>query len=137
MAFAEIINTYPGVEERSIGFVDAVQEGLPVQIALDIAALIAPDNTAFQYQIVPKATLARRKRTDRLSPEEGERALRLIRLWAFALRILKTEDGVRDYLWYPNPLLGMRTAISLALASESGGRLVEDRLGEIWAGVAI
>ena len=139
MALAEQYDSQKawGVSDRTVAFIDAVQEGLPVAVAEDIATKLAPTDPTFRYQIVPKATLARRKHTARLSPEEGERAMRLVRLWAHALRICKGEDAARQFLWRPNMLLSMRKPIDLALAGESGGRMVEDLLGEIEAGVAI
>ena len=139
MALAEQYDSQKawGVSDRTVAFIDAVQEGLPVGVAEDIAARLAPDHPGFRYQIVPKATLARRKHTARLSPEEGERAMRLVRLWAHTLRIWKGEDAARQFLWRPNALLGMRKPIDVALAGESGGRMVEDLLGRFEAGVAI
>ena len=138
MALAEPLGAYSqGVSDVGVQFVDAVQAGLPVAVAEDIAARLAPNDPGFRYQIVPKATLARRKHTARLSPEEGERAMRLVRLWAQTMRLWKSEEAARAFLWRPNMLLGMRRPIDVALAGESGGRAVETLLGEAEAGVAI
>ena len=138
MAFAETFeHGSPGVSERSVEFVDAIQHGLPVTAAQDIALHLAPGDPNFRYQIVPKATLARRKHSARLSPEEGERVVRLGRLWDRTLSIWKDADAARRFLWRPNALLSMRTPISVALAGESGGRMVETLLGQFEAGVAI
>ena len=140
MALAEQYDSQKvgGVSDRTVAFIDAVQEGLPVAIAEDIATKLAPSDPTFRYQIVPKATLARRKHTARLSPEEGERAMRLVRLWALTLRFWKNdEEAARAFLWRKNLVLQMRRPIDLALAGESGGRMVEDLIGEAEAGVAI
>ena len=138
MAFAEPLPPYPlGVSEGGVQFLDAVRAGLPVSVAEDIAARLAPNDPSFRYQIVPKATLARRKHTQRLSPEEGERAMRLVRLFARTVRFWKDEDAARRFLWRPNMVLGMRRPIDLALAGETGGRMVEDLLGQGEAGVAV
>ena len=53
MAFAEQIE--PGMSgvffsERTVAFVDVIQDGLPVAVAEDIAARLAPDDPSFRYQ---------------------------------------------------------------------------------------
>lgn len=138
MTSAETFDHGPtGVSERTVEFVDAIQEGLPVTVAEQIALQLAPGDPGFRYQIVPKATLARRKHSARLSPEEGERVVRLGRLWDRTLSIWKDADAARRFLWRPNALLAMRTPIAVALTGESGGRMVETLLGQFEAGVAI
>jgi putative toxin-antitoxin system antitoxin component (TIGR02293 family) len=78
--------------------------------------------------VVPKRTLARRQAARQpLSVEETDKALRLERIAAMAARIFGNPDKANR--WMRSPKRELDGAAPLAfLASESGGRIVEDML---------
>src|SRR5450755_1413792 len=77
----------------------AVEKGLPLR-SLDRAVhAVAPSDTKFAFRIIPRATLARRRKAwatakdrveGRLSAEEGTRLARLASVWAMALEVWGT-----------------------------------------------
>jgi putative toxin-antitoxin system antitoxin component (TIGR02293 family) len=122
----------------SLDLAEAVGEGLSVKAVDRVCDMIAPFDPSLRYQIVSKATLARRKRSEsgRLSPEEGDRLARLARLWAFAVDVWGSEAAARRFLAEPHPLLGGRVPRNVATETEIGARAVEDLLGRLKYGSA-
>jgi putative toxin-antitoxin system antitoxin component (TIGR02293 family) len=57
-------------------------------------------------------------------------------VWAQALRIWKSEEATREFLFRAHPILNGRKPIDLVLESEIGADLVRGLLGRIEAGVA-
>jgi putative toxin-antitoxin system antitoxin component (TIGR02293 family) len=116
-----------------------LRDGLPVRAIETLAKRIAPDDTAFKYRIVSKATLARRKeaKPQRLSSEESERLMRLAGVWAFAEEVWGGADAARRFMFEPHALLDGQTPISVALSGELGGKLVQDVLGRLAYGSAV
>jgi putative toxin-antitoxin system antitoxin component (TIGR02293 family) len=117
---------------------DAVGKGLPVKTVDQMSDLIAPDDVNFRYRIVPKATLARRRRAQRrrLSSDESERVARLARVWAFALDVWKSPASAQRFLREPHMLLRGRVPRELAAETEFGAREVEQVLGRLKYGSA-
>src|SRR6266852_5736460 len=117
-----------GVRRRKPGDVDpfdladAVAKGLSVDAVDRVCAAMAPADPSLRYRIVPKATLARRQRTRRLSRDESERLARLARIWALAMDIWKSEATARRFLGEPHPLLAGRIPRELAVETEIGAR---------------
>ena len=122
----------------SLDLAKAVGEGLPVKAVDRVCAMIAPYEPSLRYRIVSKATLARRKRSERhrLSPEEGDRLARLARLWAFTVNVWGSEPAARRFLGEPHPLLGGRVPREVATETEIGARAVEELLGRLKYGSA-
>jgi putative toxin-antitoxin system antitoxin component (TIGR02293 family) len=118
---------------------DAISRGLSVDAVDTVCELMAPDDKAMRYRIVPKATLMRRQRSPerRLSPEESDRVARLGRVWTFALDVWKSAEAARRFLGASHPLLGGRVARELAAESEVGARAVENILGGLKYGTAV
>ena len=81
--------------QPSMDLVASVGEGLPFDLADRLAAVVAPGDAGFKYRLMPKATYARRKAGRRLSPQEGERLVRLARIWEFAIEVWKDEAAAR------------------------------------------
>jgi putative toxin-antitoxin system antitoxin component (TIGR02293 family) len=84
---------------------------------------------------IPERTLARRKKENRLSPEESERLLRISRLFEDSLRLF---DGDRDSAvnWLRTPKKALRNRSPLQFArTEIGAREVENLIGRIQHGV--
>lgn len=85
--------------------------------------------------VVPKRTLARRIANDELlSVEETDKAMRLERIAALAVRVFGNPDKANRWLRKPKHRLGGETPVAY-LASEAGARVVEDMLLGIEHGV--
>jgi len=127
--------------DRSLDSLDLsseVDRGLSVATVDRLCRLISPDDPNLVYRIVPKATLARRRRgSGRLNSEESNRLARLAQVWAVAMDVWKTEDSARRFLSKPHPLLRNRTPRELAIESDIGARAVENMLGGIKYGIPV
>ena len=113
-----------------------VEEGLPV---LDVVAFgrevgFTAEELAQLIQI-PSRTYARRVAGKvRLKLDEGERAVRIMRLYDLAKQVLGTNERTRRWLSRPLRVLGGRTPLDFA-RTEPGAREVEAVLGRFEEGV--
>ncbi|MDO9473674.1 MAG: DUF2384 domain-containing protein [Caulobacter sp.] len=131
------LETSPTRTAMTMAWVDQVNEGLPLRAAERLSDAIAPLDAAFKYRLVPKATYARRRANDApLSKEEGERVVRLARLWAFATEVWGGAEAARRFMLEPHMLLDGKTPVDVALSGELGGKLVEEVLGRLVYGSA-
>ncbi|MBV8110685.1 MAG: DUF2384 domain-containing protein [Hyphomicrobiales bacterium] len=119
-----------------VALIIRIEHGLPVKAVDKVAGLVAPDDAQFKYRLVPKATLERRKATNRLSPEEGARLARLAKVWSVARDVWGSDDEARDFLFRPNPMAEDKRPIDLVIQSEFGAELVVDVLGGLKYGTA-
>jgi putative toxin-antitoxin system antitoxin component (TIGR02293 family) len=127
-----------GPSDGTVGelqIVDAIQRGLPLS-SLDTVAAFLSDDARFVYRIVPKASLARRKAANTLSPQESDRVARLARIWMLAREVWGEDGEARAFLDRPHPLLGDRRPLDLVVDSEMGAELVRDVLGRLQFGSA-
>ncbi len=86
--------------------------------------------------ILPPRTLAhRRTKGQPLSPDESDRALRMARLVALAESVFGEREKALRWLRKPQARFSRRSAMEL-MASEIGGRLVEETLVQIDEGYA-
>lgn len=76
--------------------------------------------------IAPR-TLARRRQTGRLSPEESDRLLRTARLAELALAVFEDADAAAEWLTTPKRLLGGESPLDRA-DTAPGAKEVEDML---------
>lgn len=83
---------------------------------------------------LPLRTLARRKKNQRLKPDESDRLARLARVAAQAIDVLGDEERATSWLRSPNRALGGSTPLHL-LDTDLGARQVEEVLGRIEHGV--
>ncbi len=125
-------------QRSTLGMIEEIMKGLPVDALYRIAHWVAPGDANFKFQIVSKPTLARRKsRPDaHLTPDESDRLARLAQVWTFALEVWGDEESARAFLFRPHPLLNGRKPIDLSLATDLGARLVEEILGRLKYGTA-
>lgn len=125
----------------TIALLDEIERGLPIRAVDQVADRFSPRDKSFRYQFISRPTYARRKSQGpvkgRLSKAESDRVVRFARVWDMALRVWKDEDAARGFLKRAHPLLEGRTPLSVALAGEQGGRLVEDILGRLSFGSAV
>ena len=113
-----------------------VEEGLPVAdlVAFGRDAGFTVDELAKLVHSPPR-TYARRVSTKaRLSPPEGERAVRVMRLYDLAKGLLGTHENTRRWLCTGLPALHGRTPLDFA-GTEQGAREVENLLGRIEHGI--
>ena len=120
-----------------------VEKGLPLSALDRIVRSLSPGDGSFAFRLVPRATLARRRKDaaspdagSRLSPEEGARVARLAEVWAFAREVWGSDDAARDFLFRPHALLEGRRPIDVVLANEFGRPLVDGILGRLKYGSA-
>ncbi|OWY63769.1 hypothetical protein B7486_51165 [cyanobacterium TDX16] len=112
----------------------AVQEGLPSESVEMTIDRIFPHDPTIRYQIVPRATFARRlKKGERLSPTESEKLQRIARVYAMAIDVWGNEEDAREFMAKCHPMLDDRTPFEASL-SEIGAREVESILGRLLFG---
>jgi putative toxin-antitoxin system antitoxin component (TIGR02293 family) len=127
------------VEARSsdVAYLKFIEGGFPVKALDRISAVLAPEDSHFKYRIVSKATLAGRRGTrQRLSASQSVVVARLASVFTLALRIWKSQEATREFLFRPHPALDGRPPIELVLHNEIGADLVRRMLGRSDAGVA-
>ncbi|HEY1934917.1 MAG TPA: antitoxin Xre/MbcA/ParS toxin-binding domain-containing protein [Acetobacteraceae bacterium] len=122
-----------------------VEKGLPLSALDRLAKAVAPDDAAFAFRMVPRATLARRRKVlvtsrnsqaARLTAEESARVARLAEVWALAREVWGGDEAARAFLFRSHPMLEGRRPIDVVLANEFGRPLVEGILGGLQYGSA-
>ncbi|MFZ4408947.1 MAG: antitoxin Xre/MbcA/ParS toxin-binding domain-containing protein [Paracraurococcus sp.] len=123
-----------------------VEKGFPLTALDRVAHAVAPDDAAFPFRMVARATLARRRKAEamevgaaggRLSAEESARVARLAEVWALACEVWGGEAAARAFLFRPHMLLDGRRPVDVVLANEFGRPLVEGILGRLQYGSAV
>lgn len=127
--------TYEQVHDNH-AMVQRVEEGLPVMEVVKFGKQAGFTNDELAKLInIPARTYARRVADKaRLKLHEGERAVRLMRIFDRAKQLFVTEENVRKWLHAELPALGWRTPIDYA-QTEPGAREVENLIGRIEHGV--
>ena len=120
-----------------VALIVRIEHGLPVKAVDRVARLVAPDDAQFKYRLVPKATLERRRATNKLSPEEGARLARLAKVWSAARDVWGSDDAARDFLFRRNLMADDRRPVDLVVQSEFGAELILDILGGLKYGTAV
>ncbi|MEK6346761.1 MAG: antitoxin Xre/MbcA/ParS toxin-binding domain-containing protein [Burkholderia sp.] len=114
-----------------------VRDGLP-KSALRAGVAHAVGSTEARRtllaSIIPEATYKRRR--DRLTRDESEKAERLARVVATATYVWNDAEDARAFLSAPNPLLEGRTPLDVAL-TELGARRVEETLWQLFYGLPV
>ncbi len=136
---AEALLGIEGLESASPwALAHSIEAGLPVAALEQFTEIMAPDDALFKYRLVPKATLQRRKKsTGRLTTNEGDRLVRLARVFSFAIEIYGKPDRAREFLRRPHPMLGDKPPLDVALTSSPGADLVINLLGRAAYGGAV
>jgi putative toxin-antitoxin system antitoxin component (TIGR02293 family) len=119
--------------------IERVRAGLPIQSLERLCRHIAPGDANFKYQIVSKASLARRRESamPRLSAGESEKLARLAAVWAFAQTVWGDDDAARRFMFGRHSLLDNASPVEVTLSSELGGKVVQDILGRLAYGTAV
>ncbi len=127
--------TYPDLHDHA-GMADRVEEGLPVADIMEFGkqAGFTTDELAKLIHIPPRTYARRVAAHARLKIPEGERAVRLMRLYETAKQVFGTHENTRRWLNLELPALGRRTPLALA-CTEQGARAVETLIGQIEHGI--
>ena len=124
----------------------AVEKGLSLRSLDRVVHSVAPSDSKFAFRIIPRATLARRRKVwaaakdrpeGRLSAEEGTRLARLASVWAMALEVWGNEAAARRFMFEAHGLLHGRRPVDIVLENEFGRPIVEGILGRLRYGTAV
>jgi putative toxin-antitoxin system antitoxin component (TIGR02293 family) len=87
--------------------------------------------------VIPSRTLQhRRSRREKLTVEESDRVLRVIRVLSLTESIYGSRERALNWLRKPHPRLDERTPLSL-LKTDTGSRIVEELLIQIDEGIFV
>ncbi|MBI4624914.1 MAG: DUF2384 domain-containing protein [Verrucomicrobia bacterium] len=113
-----------------------VEEGVPVLDVVEFGrhAGFTSEELARLIHIPPRTYARRVAEKARLKVPEGERAVRLMRVYDCARQLFVTHENTREWLNLELPALGWRTPLDFA-RTEQGAREVENLLGRIAHGV--
>jgi putative toxin-antitoxin system antitoxin component (TIGR02293 family) len=113
-----------------------VAQGIPISVLTDVVELGVLTREEVTRLIVPRRTLAHRKRRrEHLSPDESDRLARVLHLHDIALRTFD-GDAEKASAWLRTPNRALSGEIPLELVETStGARVVEDTLLRIEHGV--
>jgi putative toxin-antitoxin system antitoxin component (TIGR02293 family) len=110
----------------SLEAVTAIEQGLPFSALDDIDDLL-PDTLR---RIIPRSTLAaQKKKSDTLTPSQGERLYQAGKVFGFAMTVFGDREKARRFLTRPHMMLDDRTPLDIALESGAGADLVVNLLG--------
>lgn len=113
---------------------DLIHEGVPTRsVDLVLESGVMDPNELYSL-VIPRRTLAHRKKTHTLSPEQSDRLVRAVRAFARAEEALRSAEKAARWIRKENRALGGRRPIEL-LESDAGVRMVERVLGRIEHGV--
>lgn len=136
-AYAQIGN-WLGLQgiQQDASVLRAVEERLPTSLIQRLGDLGLDRNEIYAV-VIPARTLTHRKsRREKLTVEESDRVLRLLRVMAEAGAVYGSHEAGLDWLRQANPRLENRTPLSL-LKTDTGSRMVEDLLVQIDEGMFV
>lgn len=118
--------------EQSV--VDAVEAGLPIRTISQLIEHGLSRDEVFHIVINPRTYKHRQSKRQPLSREESERAVRAIRVIAAAESVWGEKEKAMHWMRAPKKRFEGRSPIDM-LATEPGGRLVEQMLLQIQEGM--
>ncbi len=111
-----------------------VENGLPTRVIKRLIDRGLTRNEVFEIIIPLRTFKHRRSRHQALSREESERAVRTARVLARAQAVMGDEESALSWLRAPKKRFEGRAPMQM-LATETGGRLVEQMLIQIDEGM--
>lgn len=126
---------YEEVQDNAM-MAQRVEEGLPVTDVVEFGkqAGFTTDEIARLIHIPPRTYARRVAAKARLKVPEGERAVRLIRLFERAKQVFGSDENTRS--WFNSKILALGRKTPLEFAqTEPGAREVENLIGRIEHGV--
>ena len=124
-----------GAGTEPMDLVRLVRRGLPVgavQFVLDSGRLTAAE---LDQVVLPRKTLANRRKLGTLTPEQSDRLVRVARLLATAEETFGSRDKAGIWLRRPTTVFGGEQPLDL-FDTDEGARQVETLLGRISHGIA-
>ena len=117
---------------------DRIQHGLSYEALERLRRVLDIPLSRFAELVsIPPRTLARRKASKRLSPEESDRLLRLSRIVGMTLRLFEGAlSESRAWLTTSNPALGGASPLDYATTG-IGAREVENLIGRLEHGIPL
>lgn len=113
-----------------------VEERLAPSVIKRLAAL-GLERAEIDSVVIPSRTLQhRRSRREKLTVEESDRVLRVIRILSQAESVYNSRERALTWLRTPHARLDGRAPLSL-LKTEAGGRIVEELLIQIDEGMFV
>ncbi len=113
----------------------SVEAGVPVQTMTDFVAASGVDFKDIYNIVIPARTLKhRRLRKQCLSADESDKLARLVRVFDQAVGVFGDAEQARGWLHAPKKRFDARTPLEM-LRTDYGGRMVEEMLGQIDAGM--
>ena len=118
------------------GALKMVRNGLPFSMFDELVGAVGGSQRELAAVIgVPATTLARRKRSGMLTPSESDRLVRIARLEAMAVAMMRgNTSAAGQWLRTPHDLLDRETPLERA-STETGARDVELLIGRLRHGV--
>jgi len=137
MTLLEVSNTgLPTAGEiGDMRLISAVRKGLAVQEVDGLLASGRLSAAELDRLALPRKTLNHRRGLGRLSPEQSDRLIRLLRVIGLAEETFGTATKAHRWLRLPTAALAGNAPIDL-LDTEVGARQVETLLGRIAHGIA-
>ena len=120
----------------SLSVVDKVREGLPADVIDETLETGRLNATELDRLAIPRRTAAHRRKLGRLTAEQSDRLLRVLRVVDQAETAFGNRDKAHAWLRRPTAALGGRTPLDL-LDTDIGARHVEHLLGRIAHGLAV
>jgi putative toxin-antitoxin system antitoxin component (TIGR02293 family) len=133
---AEVLGLGAGKRGGPLWMAETIAVGLPVAALDRVVHMISPDDQGLRFRFVPRATLARRVRTKKLSGEESAKLARVAAVFVLAREVWGGDEEARGFMRRGHPLLEDRSPLDVAMATEIGARLVETILGRLQYGTA-
>ena len=123
-------------ERSDADWAQLVEDGVPIQdvVVFGREAGFTADELAKLVHIPPRTYARRVKAKARLDIPEGERAVRIMRLYDLAKAFFGTHENTRAWLNCQLPALGGRTPLDFA-RTEPGAREVESIIARIEHGI--
>ncbi len=124
-----------GSTAGSLELLNAVNKGLGFGAFSFLAAsIVAPVSMLAAALGIAERTLARRKESQRFSPEESDRISRIARILVHASRVFDSQEKAAQWLKTPNRALSDQVPLAL-LSTDVGTRMVEEMLNRIEFGI--
>jgi putative toxin-antitoxin system antitoxin component (TIGR02293 family) len=112
-----------------------IEAGVPIATMSDFVASSGVPLKDLYDVVIPARTLKhRRARREPLSLDESDKLARVVRIFDHAVAVFEKVDRARAWLNAPKKRFDGRTPLEM-LRTDTGGRLVEEMLGQIEYGM--
>ncbi|MEI9977418.1 MAG: antitoxin Xre/MbcA/ParS toxin-binding domain-containing protein [Edaphobacter sp.] len=114
---------------------ETVESGVPIATMSDFATSSGIPLKDLYEVVIPARTLKhRRARREPLSRDESDKLARVVRIFDHAVKVFSGTERARTWLEEPKKRFANRTPLEM-LRTETGGRMVEEFLGQIEYGM--